>query len=202
VNSNFTAVTVVTAGQASPYSGPLPTSIVKPEPHNFSPRLGIAWRPSQKRGMIIRTGYSIFYSGSVFAQVASQMAAQPQFATTATYTNNTAAPFSIQNGLCQNLVQGVCEPPQSTSITNTYAIDPNFRMAYAQTWNFSIQNNLPGGMVLDTEYNGTKGTHLGVVENPNRAVGTGANAPLQIPYATNFTYQTARTPSTTRLRRG
>jgi hypothetical protein len=63
-------------------------------------------------------------------------------------------------------------------------------MAYAQTWNFSIQNNLPGGMVLDTEYNGTKGTHLGVVENPNRAVGTGANAPLQIPYATNFTYQT------------
>jgi hypothetical protein len=116
------------------------------------------------------------------------MAAQPQFATTATYTNTPSAPFTIQNGLCQNLVQGVCAPPQSTTITNTYAIDPNFRMAYAQTWNFSVQNNLPGGMVLDTEYIGTKGTHLGVVENPNRT--TGSAQQLQIPYATNFTYQT------------
>ena len=57
-----------------------------------------------------------------------------------------------------------------TTLTNTYAIDPNFRIAYAQTWNVSIQHTLPHGLVVDTEYIGTKGTHLGIVENPNRSI--------------------------------
>jgi hypothetical protein len=181
VSPGFTAVSVVTAGEASPYSGSLPTSIVRPQPKDFSPRLGIAWRPSQKRGMIIRSGYSIFYSGSSYAQIAGSMAGQPPFATTGTFTNTTAAPFSMQDAFLS--------APSST-LTNTYAIDPNFRIAYAQTWNFSIQNTLPGGFVVDTEYIGTKGTHLGVLENPNRSTGTVGQQQLNIADATNFTYQT------------
>jgi len=109
------------------------------------------------------------------------MAAQPPFANTATFTNATAAPFTLQNAFLS--------APSST-LTNTYAIDPNFRIAYAQTWNFSIQNTLPGGFVVDTEYIGTKGTHLGVLENPNRALGAVSTQHLQISNATNFTYQT------------
>jgi hypothetical protein len=109
------------------------------------------------------------------------MAAQPPFATTGTFTNTTAAPFTLQNAFLS--------APAST-LTNTYAIDPNFRIAYAQTWNFSIQNTLPGGLVVDTEYIGTKGTHLGVLENPNRSVGAVSTQQLQIANATNFTYQT------------
>ena len=44
--------------------------------------------------------------------------------------------------------------------------------------------------MLDTEYIGTKGTHLGILENPNRATSGIANAGLQIQNATSFTYQT------------
>jgi hypothetical protein len=44
--------------------------------------------------------------------------------------------------------------------------------------------------VLDTEYIGTKGTHLGIVENPNRSISSIANAGLQINNATSFSYQT------------
>ena len=62
-----------------------------------------------------------------------------------------------------------------TTLTNTYAIDPNFRIAYAQTWNVTIQHTLPHGLVLDTEYIGTKGTHLGILENPNRSTSSIAN---------------------------
>ena len=43
----------------------------------------MAWRPFKKQNTIVRTGYSIFYSGSSYAQIAGQMAAQPPFATTA-----------------------------------------------------------------------------------------------------------------------
>ena len=43
---------------------------------------------------------------------------------------------------------------------------------------------------MDTEYIGTKGTHLGIVENPNRSISSIAQSGLQINNATSFTYQT------------
>jgi hypothetical protein len=54
----------------------------------------------------------------------------------------------------------------------------------------TIQHTLPHGLVLDTEYIGTKGTHLGIMENPNRSISSIANGALQINNATSFSYQT------------
>ena len=180
VSPGFTAVAVVTAGQNGPYSGELPSSIVRSSPRNLSPRFGAAWRPFPKRNTLIRSGYSIFYSGSSYAQIANQMAAQPPFATSASLTTSLAVPLTLENGFATS----------PTTLTNTYAIDPNFRIAYAQTWNVSIQHTLPHGLVLDTEYIGTKGTHLGIMENPNRSTSSIANGGLQINNATSFSYQT------------
>ena len=180
VSPGFTAVAPITSGENGPYSGRLPSSIVRPSPLDFSPRFGLAWRPFPKRNMLIRSGYSIFYSGSSYAQIASQMAAQPPFATSASLTTTSAAPLSLENGF----------PTSPATVTNTYAIDPNFRLAYAQTWNLSIQHTLPHGLVVDTEYIGTKGTHLGILENPNRSIGSISNGGLQIDNATSFSYQT------------
>ena len=98
VSPGFTAVAVVTAGQNGPYSGELPSSIVRSSPRNFSPRFGVAWRPFPKRNTLIRSGYSIFYSGSSYAQIANQMAAQPPFATSASLTTSITAPLTMQNG--------------------------------------------------------------------------------------------------------
>jgi hypothetical protein len=140
----------------------------------------LAWRPFPKRNTLIRSGYSIFYSGSSYAQIASQMAAQPPFATSASLTTSTAAPLSLENGFATS----------PTTLTNTYAIDPNFRIAYAQTWNLTLQHSLPHGLVVDTEYIGTKGTHLGIMENPNRSTSSIAQGGLKINNATSFSYQT------------
>jgi hypothetical protein len=180
VSPGFTAVAPVTSGENGPYSGELPSSIVRPSPRDFSPRFGLAWRPFQKRNMLIRSGYSIFYSGSSYAQIASQMAAQPPFATSASLTTTSAAPLSLEDGFATS----------ASTFTNTYAIDPNFRLAYAQTWNLTIQHTLPHGLVVDTEYIGTKGTHLGILENPNRSISSISNGGLQINNATSFSYQT------------
>ncbi len=49
-----------------------PPSLVRPDPNDFSPRFGFAWRPSQKHNLVVRGGYSIFYSGSPYGQIASQ----------------------------------------------------------------------------------------------------------------------------------
>ena len=62
----FTAVAGVTPGQAGPYSGAFPAGLVNPDKNNFSPRIGLAWRPFPKHSTMIRAGYGMFFNGSVY----------------------------------------------------------------------------------------------------------------------------------------
>jgi trimeric autotransporter adhesin len=184
LSPGFTSAAVVTAGHAGPYSGALPGSLVHSDPNNFSPRLGFAFRPLQKNGPVIRGGYSIFYSGSSYAGIATSMASQPPFATTASLTTSPANPLTLENGF-------PAVPAQT--VTNTYAINPNYLLAYAQTWTLAVQQSLPRGLFVELEYIGTKGTDLSVVEQPNRASPGSpltAQQRLQISNATGFNYQT------------
>ena len=185
LNSTFTAAAVVTPGQVGPYSGALPSSLVRPEKTDFSPRFGFAWRPSQKRNLVVRGGYSIFYTSSPYQQIAMQLASQPPFATTASISTSAATPLSIENGF---------PTISSEKITNTYAINPNFRLPYAQTWSFVLQNTFPHGFLVEVEDIGTKGTDLGIAEQPNRSLTESvlnAQSQLQIANATGFNYQTS-----------
>ena len=42
---------------------------------------------------------------------------------------------------------------------NTFAIDPNFRIGYAQTWQVSVQRDMPFALQMTATYHGIKGTH-------------------------------------------
>jgi len=179
ISPDFTSVTVATAGTSG-----LPTSLVRPEKANFSPRFGFAFRPFPKHSLQFRGGYSIFYSGSPYGTIAGNMASQPQFGTATTLSTSVTNPLTLENGFAASPTQ---------TVTNTYAINPNYKLGYAQTWSFAIQNTLPHAIVLELEYIGTKGTDLGVVEAPNEAVGSSvatAQQNLKISNATGFTYQT------------
>jgi trimeric autotransporter adhesin len=178
----FTAATVVTPETANQFG--LPSSLVRPDRTPFSPRVGVAWRPSAKSNVVLRTGYSIFYSGSPYGTIATSMSDQPPFAKTASISTSPADPLTLENGFALT---------PSQTITNTYAINPNYRLPYAQTWVAAIQNTFKRTLLVELEYIGTKGTNLGVVEEPNRAPPGAvltAQELLQIGNATGFNYQT------------
>ena len=178
----FTSAQAVTAQNASAFG--LPNSLIRPDRDAFSPRIGIAWRPTEKNNMVVRAGYSIFFSGSPYAQIASQMAAQPPFAKTASISTSADNVLTLENGFA---------PSPSQTITNTYAVDPNYRLGYAQTWVAALQNTFKRTLVVELEYVGTKGTDLSVAEIPNRAPSgnlVDAQNQLQIANATGFNYQT------------
>ena len=141
----MTTYSVVTPG-ATGY----PASLVNGDPHNFSPRLGFSWRPSQKHSRVIHGGYSILYTGQAYPTIASRLAAEPPFFATATLSTSLSDLLTLQNGF----------PATPNAVTNNFAVDKNWHLAYAQTWAIALQQTLPGNLLTEIEYIGTKGTGL------------------------------------------
>ena len=157
VASGFTAVAPVQPGQVGPYSGGFPSGLVKPDRNNFAPRVGIAWKPFGKT--VLRSGYGINYNTGQYGSMVQQLAFQPPFAFTETNVFSNACPLTLANGF----------PSCGSALTNNYALDKNYRLGYVQVWNLDIQRDMGKGFLLNVGYSGSKGTHLDMVEAPNRA---------------------------------
>jgi hypothetical protein len=151
---------------------------VNPDRNNFGPRVGIAWRPLSKGSLVVRAGYGIYYNSSVYNVLAGNMAQQPPFAETLSVTNSAANPLTLQNGFTG---------ATALSNTSTFAVDPNYRIGYAQTWTATVQHDLPFSMFATVGYLGTKGTRLDQQFIPN-SVAPGATVSA---YPHNYTYETS-----------
>jgi len=157
----FTAVAPVLPGAVGPYSGSFPASLIQPDRNDFAPRGGLAWKPSSKHSTVVRVGYGIYYNPTALNRLATELSEQPPFAETQTLTTSTANPLTIQNGLAT--------APTNASILNTYAVQKDYKIGYAQSWNVSVQQNLSRSFFIELSYLGTKGTDLDTETVPNRA---------------------------------
>src|SRR5262249_10877314 len=99
----------------------------------------------------------INYNLGQYGTMATQLGFQPPFAFTQTNTAATPTSLTFENGF----------PGNAPPVTNSYAVDPHFRLAYVQSWNLNIQQELKGDMILNVGYTGSKGTHLDVVRAPS-----------------------------------
>ena len=177
----FSSAEVVTGQNA----GNLPSSLLRGDDHNFAPRFGLAYRPWSKHSLVLRSGYGIFYDGSVYSRLYTNMASQPPFAQASTLVTTPKEVLTLENGF----------PKLGPNIlSNTYALDPNFRTPYAQTWNFSIEDEIVRNVVLSIGYVGTKGTKLDLLLAPNQSppgapITSGTQTALKNALA--FTYETS-----------
>ncbi len=160
VAPGFTGVAPVLPAADGAFSGLFPAALIESDRNNIAPRFGIAWKPFPKRSTLVRAGYGWYYNGSVYNNAASRLGQQPPFATTGTLTTTLDRILTIRNGFA-------ARPDQD--ITNTFAVDRNYLVGYAQTWNLAVQQDLPGAMVIEVGYLGTKGTRLDIQRSPNRA---------------------------------
>ena len=75
------------------------------------------------------------------------MAQQAPLSKSLNVQNSSTCPLTLANGFI------TC-----SSITpNTFAVDPNFRLGYAQNWQLSVQDDLPAALQLDVTYLGHQG---------------------------------------------
>jgi hypothetical protein len=161
-----------------------PDSLVRPDKHGLEPRIGIAWRPVSGSSLVVRAGYGVYYDTSVYQTIALQMAQQPPLSKTLSVQNSAANPLTLANGFTA--------PPSAAS--NTFAIDPNFRVGYAQNWRLSVQRDLPGALQMTAAYLGIKGTRAMQEFLPNTFPAGAANPCAACP--TGFAYLTSNGNST------
>jgi hypothetical protein len=138
---------------------------------------------------VIRAGYGISYNTQVYLPFANQMVQQSPLSTSLNVANTPANPLTLANGFYA--------PPNIT--TNTVAIDPNFKVGYAQAWNLIVQRDLPDGLQMVATYTGTKGTHQLQAFAPN-TYPTAPASPFGYTYYTSYGDST-REAGTIQLRR-
>jgi len=173
-----------------PYTQP---SKAKADNNNWAPTIGIAYSPSFKSGLlgsvfgdrrsVIRGGYQIGYD-SFFNNIASNAAASSP---NVIATQNIAPAAGFDN-LSSRLptTASALSPRDSQTL-----VDPGLVNPYYQRWSLGIQRELPGSLIIDASYVGSKGTKLYANEERNPLV----PAALRVTPA-GFTGSTTCTPNT------
>ncbi|HXH23871.1 MAG TPA: hypothetical protein VNI78_01405, partial [Vicinamibacterales bacterium] len=127
-----------------------PSSLVRPDWTGLQPRLAMAWRPLPGSSLVVRAGYGIYRNTNVYLPIATQLAQQPPLSTTYSIEATPSAPLSMAKGFAA----------LPRAVTNTFAVDPDFRVGYAHNWQVSAQRDLPASLTVIASYLGSKGSRL------------------------------------------
>lgn len=131
---------------------------------NLGPRVGLAWSATPKA--VIRAGYGILYLPYI-GMAAGNLTGTEGFSTQTSWVSSIDG-LTPANHLKNAFPNGLLLPTGSNLglLTNvgqnqTTAIDrQSIASSYVQQWNLALQRELPGRIVIEPAYVGSKGTHL------------------------------------------
>ena len=148
----------------------IPSSGLSGNNLNFAPRVGFAYRVTDKT--VFHAGYGIYYAAPNLG-VSSTLAANVPvydywaFNNPATYIAN-ATSSAVFNYASSGFVHTVATSGSAILKGQAaYTVDPNAKTPYTEQWHASIEQQIPFSTVLKFAYIGTKGTHLTNIRDIN-----------------------------------
>ena len=137
-----------------------------PDRNNIAPRLGVAWHFAEP--MVLRGGYGVVYypgSGGI-GSAPSDLGGGGFLTSTAVNLVGSGTPPAAPNtppggaSLRSPFNSGYFEPPATLvggSVTTAFR---DLETPYAHMWNVGLQRELPGQMIVEAAYVGTRHVHL------------------------------------------
>lgn len=171
----FVAVAPVESGEIGPYSGEFPAALVFADGNNVAPRIGAAWRATNRS--VVRFGYGLTYNSGTYSNVARQLYQEPPFFLTGTSLGSLAAPLTLADPFA-NITP--------STITNSYGIDKNYQLGLIHQWTADYSRDLFKTWNVGATYFGTLGRHLDLLRAPNRTA-----SGLRIAGVQSFTWQSS-----------
>ena len=129
-----------------------PRGLIDDRGIHYAPRIGIAWEAMEKT--VIRTGAGVFYSRFQGNPVFDTLPNPPSTKSPTLYYGNLSTIGDTQGIFFPQNVRGF---DQAGHVPATY------------NWNFSIQRELPGAILLDVGYVGMKSNHNLAIQDLNQA---------------------------------
>jgi hypothetical protein len=146
------------------------TNQIHIDPKNISPRIAIAFSPTEDGKMVIRAGYGVFYgvTPSIFTGTAfTQNGVQVQSFT----FNAPNIPVTYPN-----LLAGI---PTLNRTPSLFVFSSNFANPRSQQWNFNVEKQFGGSYSITLGYLGVKGVHLPRTRDINLSPAVATSAPIQ-----------------------
>jgi hypothetical protein len=135
---------------------------VKPDRNNFGPRISFAYTPDFAKGFfgesktVIRAGYGMFYD-PFFTNIADNAAASSPntLGFSQTGGNDPSRRGQANATSFINTISAAADPQNTITSENSRLFNP-----VVHQWNFNIQRELPGRMLAEVAYVGTRGQQL------------------------------------------
>jgi hypothetical protein len=124
----------------------------------FSPRVGIAWRANEKT--VVRAGYGINYDPIPFSRPLRgwyPLVVNSSFNATNGYNWGTTLSNGVPNTQGPDISTGVVSLPGNVSERSPNSF---VHRGYVQSWNLTLERQLPVGFVLSAGYVGSHSVHL------------------------------------------
>lgn len=153
----------------------------------FSPRVGLAYRIGNST--VIRTGYGISYDPLPMSRVFRDP--YPLTVVQNFVSPNSFVPFgSVSDGIPAMFIPDVSTgrvPVPTSAVISRSPFPGMLHRGYIQSWNFTIERQLPGAFVVSAGYVGTATTHQFVDHELNAGFpGSGTtNLPLYLMWGRN-----------------
>ena len=155
--------------------------VIGPDWRGVQPRVGMALRPVAGSSLVIRAGYGIYRNTNVYQPIALLMAQQPPLSKTLSLETSASQPLTLANGF----------PASAGIASNTFAVDPDFRVGYAHNWQILAQRDLPMSLTVTATYLGTAGSHLMQEFLPNTFPAGTTGLPAAASAKAGFVYLTS-----------
>jgi hypothetical protein len=156
-------------------------SLVSMDKNNWAPRVGFAWRVPRVKDVVVRSSYGIFYAQNQGNGVTSSMTNNPPFygygsVSVTSDQLDPATGYVLSSGVLAprpapvSGAQFVLVPSSTAQLVSWDRAHPT---PYVQQWNFTVQKQLPGSMVLETAYVGSSGVHFWGTSEGNQPLTNG-----------------------------